>query len=106
MWNVFYVIEMKGQDSNFEVISSVFLLFSVCNRYMQKYVADIKLVHYVTIEYKREVYMKFKLVLGLLSNELHTRTRTTLLRRYVSQKSPPFVKRLPPHTRIPGDSRR
>jgi len=52
---------MTGQD-NFEVMSTAFLLYSVCKRYMRKYVANIKLIHYVTIEYKREVYMKFKLV--------------------------------------------
>jgi len=56
-----YVHLMTGQD-NFEVMSTVFLLYSVCNRYMRKYVANIKLNHYVTIEYKREVYIKFKLV--------------------------------------------
>jgi len=42
---------MKGQD-NFEVMSTVFLLYSVCNRYMRKYVANIKLMHYVSIKYK------------------------------------------------------
>jgi hypothetical protein len=43
-------------------MSIVFLLYSVCKRYMRKYVANIKLIHYVTIEYKREVCMEFKLV--------------------------------------------
>jgi hypothetical protein len=32
---------------------------------MQKYVANIKLIHYATIEYKREAYMKFILVFRL-----------------------------------------
>lgn len=87
-------------------MSTVFLLYLVCNMYMQKYVANIKLIHYVTIEYKREVYMKFKLVWGLRSNKRDSRTTTTLLRRNVSQQFPPFVTRLPPQTQIPGDSRR
>jgi hypothetical protein len=56
---------MKQQD-NFEVMSTVFLLYSVCNRYMRKYVDNIKYIHYVTIEYKREVFVKFKLVWRLL----------------------------------------
>ena len=40
MLNLFYVILMKEQD-NFEVMSTVFLLYSVCNRYMRKYVDNI-----------------------------------------------------------------
>lgn len=65
MLSLFYVILMKQQD-NFEVMSTVFLLYSVCNRYMRKYVDNIKYIHYVTIEYKREVFVKFKLVWRLL----------------------------------------
>lgn len=56
---------MKEQD-NFEVMSTVFLLYSVCNRYMRKYLDNIKLIQYVTIEYERKVYMKFTFVWGLL----------------------------------------
>jgi hypothetical protein len=60
MWNLFYVILMKGRD-NFEVMSTVFLLYSVCNRYMRKYVADIKMMHYVNIEYKPESLYEVKI---------------------------------------------
>jgi len=61
MLNLFYVILMKVQD-NFEVMATMFLMYSVCNRYMRKYVDNSKLIHYITIEYKQEVYTKFKLV--------------------------------------------
>jgi hypothetical protein len=43
---------------------------------MRKYVDNIKLIHYVTTEYKREVYMKFKFVWGLLKE------RTPLSNQY------------------------
>jgi hypothetical protein len=45
-------------------------------------------------------------VWGLLRNKRHSSTRTTLLRRNVSFKSPPFVKLLPSQIPIPSDSRR
>jgi len=96
---------MKGQD-NFEVMSNVFLSYSVCNRYMRKYVANIKLMHYVNIEYKTGSLYEVKINMRVTSA-----TNATLAhgRRYFDETfltSFHHFLNASHQSQIPGDSRR
>jgi hypothetical protein len=58
---MFYVIVIKGEEYTLRLCQPCSHCI-LCNWYMHRYVANITLIPYVAIEYKREVYMEFKLV--------------------------------------------